>query len=116
MHDIRTASLSRRLASHIAALDLAKGTHLIEQTLAEAMGVSRTPIRRALAEFVSAGIVYSEPRRGYFLAMPSRSLFTSGLEFEVSDEEDLFDRIALDRLSTQLGDVFSEREIIERYK
>ncbi len=116
MLESRSGTLPRRLAAHLATLDLPKGTHLVEQTLADSMAVSRTPIRRALAEFAKAGIVYSRPRRGYFMAMELRSLFTSELDFEIVGRDDLFDRIALDRLSGRLGDEFSEADMLARYE
>jgi DNA-binding GntR family transcriptional regulator len=116
MLDNHSGTLSHRLAAHLASLDLPKGAHLIEQALADQMAVSRTPIRRALAEFAKAGIVYSEPRRGYFMAVASRALFTSELDFEIEGQDDLFARIALDRLSEQLENEFSEADIIARYE
>ena len=115
MLDSQSGALSRRLAAHLATLDLPRGSHLVEQVLADTMAVSRTPIRRVLAEFEKAGIVYSEPRRGYFLAVESRSLFTADFDFEIAGRSDLFDRISLDRLSGQLDDLFSEVDIATRY-
>lgn len=44
------------------------GTHLVESELADALGVSRTPIRDALRRLESDGLVHSEPNRGYVVA------------------------------------------------
>jgi DNA-binding GntR family transcriptional regulator len=48
------------------------GTFLREPDLAQAMGVSRTPIREALARLASEGLIERIPHRGYRL--PERSL------------------------------------------
>ena len=44
------------------------GERLDEQTLAARFGVSRTPIREALMQLASAGLVELQPRRGAFVA------------------------------------------------
>lgn len=43
-------------------------SRLVESELAEALGVSRTPIRDALRRLESDGLVRSEPNRGYVVA------------------------------------------------
>jgi DNA-binding GntR family transcriptional regulator len=43
-------------------------SRLVESELAEALGVSRTPIRDALRRLESDGLVQSEPNRGYVVA------------------------------------------------
>jgi len=52
------------------------GAHLDELGLAEKFGVSRTPIREALAQLGAEGLVEMRPRRGAFISTPSpRRLF-----------------------------------------
>lgn len=46
---------------------------LDERNLAERLGVSRTPIREALARLEHEGFVESIPRRGYFIVRKSRA-------------------------------------------
>jgi DNA-binding GntR family transcriptional regulator len=46
---------------------LADGTRLNEVRLAEALGISRTPLREALGQLVAAGLVEVRPRRGFFV-------------------------------------------------
>ena len=41
--------------------------HLDERQLSEKLGVSRTPIREAIAKLESEGIVITVPRRGVFV-------------------------------------------------
>jgi len=43
------------------------GDRLVETTIAEQLGVSRAPVREALAALEQTGIVVSIPRRGYFV-------------------------------------------------
>jgi DNA-binding GntR family transcriptional regulator len=107
--------LVRRLLSHIVSEGLAEGVHLAEQTLANALRVSRTPIRKALMDLAREGIVYSEARRGYFLARPSHALFAASLDFPALTEEYLFDRIAIDHLDGALPNLFARRDVVERY-
>ncbi len=47
--------------------ELAPGVHLKEPALAEMFGVSRLPIREAIAQLVREGLVRIEPRRGAFV-------------------------------------------------
>jgi DNA-binding GntR family transcriptional regulator len=48
--------------------ELPPGTFLDEVTLAQAMGISRTPLREALKVLTAEGLVRHEPRRGCFVA------------------------------------------------
>jgi DNA-binding GntR family transcriptional regulator len=51
----------------IALGDLAPGTHLKEPLLAQRFGVSRLPVREAIARLEREGLVRVEPRRGAFV-------------------------------------------------
>ena len=107
--------LIRRLLSHLVAEDTPEGAHLTEQGLADALKVSRTPIRKALTDLHAEGIVAKVAHRGYFLARPARTLFAASLDFPSFDEEALFERVALDHLQGVLPRSFSERDVISRY-
>jgi DNA-binding GntR family transcriptional regulator len=50
---------------------LAPGQHLVEQELAERLGVSRNPIREALQALERGGWVDLRPRHGAFVHIPS---------------------------------------------
>jgi DNA-binding GntR family transcriptional regulator len=52
------------LTVEIAAGELAAGTALDEQHLAERFGASRTPVREALRQLAVSGLVEMRPRRG----------------------------------------------------
>lgn len=59
--------VAERLRNRIFAHELAPGTWIDEQALAEAYGISRTPLREALKVLVSEGLVTLKPRRGCYV-------------------------------------------------
>ncbi len=107
--------LQVRLLRYLKELNLPQGAHLKEQDLADAMGVSRTPIRKSLAFLAEAGVVEARRHRGFVLRSPASELISAAVELPVTDDRQLFDRIALDRLNGDLPDIFSEEEIVRRY-
>ena len=54
----------QQLLTQIQRGQLKPGDYLREQAIAEALGVSRTPVREALRRLESDGLVISEPRFG----------------------------------------------------
>jgi DNA-binding GntR family transcriptional regulator len=59
--------VAERLRNRIFAHELAPGTWVDEQTLAEEYGISRTPLREALKVLASEGLVTLKPRRGCYV-------------------------------------------------
>lgn len=57
----------------IAGLKLQPGQPLTEASLAEWLGVGRTPVREALLRLKDEGLVVSIPRKSYFVSMISAS-------------------------------------------
>jgi len=108
--------LVRRLLNYIVANDLSTGAHLTEQFLADALSVSRTPVRKALVQLHAEGIVEKIAHRGYFLRRPAQALFAASLEFPTFDEDALFERVALDYLNGSLPAHFSERDLTTHYE
>jgi DNA-binding GntR family transcriptional regulator len=109
------APLIRRLLAHVIAADLPAGAHLTEQALADVLAVSRTPIRRALADMHAAGLVERIAHRGFFLTRPARALFAASLDFPGFDEDALFERVAIDQLDGVLPPVFSLPDLTRHY-
>jgi DNA-binding GntR family transcriptional regulator len=64
----RSETLRESIEELIAIGKLAPGQHLDETVLAEQFGVSRTPIREALIQLASMGIIVMRPRRGAIVA------------------------------------------------
>ena len=64
----RAERLADDLASDILAGRFDPGARLDENSLAERYGVSRTPVREALRQLASTGLIEMRPRRGAFIA------------------------------------------------
>jgi DNA-binding GntR family transcriptional regulator len=62
-----TALAVARLREAIVEGDLALGERLSETSLAAALGISKTPVREALARLQTEGLVMIAPRRGTFV-------------------------------------------------
>src|SRR5665647_493900 len=56
------------------------GMRLMEEELAEDMGVSRTPIREAIRKLEKEGLITIEPRRGAYVSQLSRQDMVEILE------------------------------------
>lgn len=64
---LREAALSA-IRQAILRGDLKPGQRLMESDIAEQMGMSRAPVREALCQLETEGLVVSEPHRGTFVA------------------------------------------------
>src|SRR5947208_3807186 len=94
----RAEKLREAIEESIATGTFAPGMHLEETELAQRFGVSRTPLREALIQLSSMGIVVLRPRRGAVVAevTPHRLLEM----FEVMAElEGMCGRLAARRMS-----------------
>jgi DNA-binding GntR family transcriptional regulator len=79
--------LMQQIIAHICRNDLPKGQHLAEETLAQELDVSRSPVRRALGLLVDRGVVSRRASHGFFLARPAAELVAGGEHAaEVEDE------------------------------
>ena len=65
--DSLSDEVARRLRRAIKRGDLPRGTHLVEQEIAEQFLVSRMPVRIAIQKLIDEGLVFKEPRRGAFV-------------------------------------------------
>ncbi len=63
--------LAQRIHLQIMSGELALGTRLRQETLAEEFGVSRTPVREALRQLQATGMLEILPRRGATVRGPS---------------------------------------------
>ena len=61
----RSKTVADRLRASILSGEYAPGAHLQEVPLADEMGVSRTPVRAALATLETEGLLSYTPKRGY---------------------------------------------------
>jgi len=67
------AQATQRIRNAIADGEFALGEMIPEESLAKAMGVSRTPVREALNELQRMGLVTIKPQRGSYVFEPTES-------------------------------------------
>ena len=100
------------LRQRIYAHELAPGTWIDEQALADTFGISRTPMREALKVLASEGLVRLEPRRGCYVAelseqdldeiFPVMALLEARVAFEAAGKATDADLLRLARLHEAL--------------
>ena len=94
----RSTTLREEIEEMIAMGKLPPGQHLDETELASLFGVSRTPIREALIQLASMGLVDMRPRRGAYVATVNAGQLVE--MFEVMAEfEAMCGRMAARRMS-----------------
>ena len=76
------------------------GTQLDERHLSEEMGISRTPLRSAIAQLVREGLVEYFPYRGNFVRTWTKRQINDLFEVRISLEK-LVVRLAIPKLSTE---------------
>jgi DNA-binding GntR family transcriptional regulator len=92
--------LRQQLEDAIISGEFAPGAHLDELGLAERYGLSRTPIREALAQLGAEGLVEIRPRRGAFVSTPSPHRLVEMFE-TMAELEAACGRLAARRLTAQ---------------
>jgi len=112
----RRALLALRILKYLQDGDQAVGSRLTETALADAFGVSRSPIRSALALLAEKDVLSFKPSRGYSLARPPSELRGIELHIEPSEQEALYRRIASDRFEGRLSERFTEATLVRRYR
>jgi DNA-binding GntR family transcriptional regulator len=86
--------------------ELAPGTRIVEDRLAERLGVSRNPVREALQALAGEGFVQLSPRRGAVVA-----------QITAEEAEDLFDvRAALEPLAARLAARHADAAGVDRLR
>lgn len=112
---IRTSTLLADIIRHIQREDLAAGDRLVELRLAQELGVSRSPLRRALNELAGRGLIAARPNRGFtLLKTPEDHAFRALLGQDDGDDS-LYLEIAADRLDGRLPDVITENALVRHY-
>ena len=70
-----------RIRALILSNKLRSGQKLVDRDLADLLGVSRTPIREALARLAVTGLVEARSRRGYYVAQYASEQMSELYEF-----------------------------------
>ena len=73
-------TIRQRLADDILRGVYPPGARLDENGLAKRFGLSRTPVREALRQLTSAGLVEMRPRRGVIVSLPTESTLAEMFE------------------------------------
>jgi DNA-binding GntR family transcriptional regulator len=112
-------TIPARIVELIQVQDWPVGSHLPAQRLADLLRVSRSPINEALQLLHEKGVVQREPNRGYFVARRMagpghQTLKSLGLD-GAAGSDDLYFRIAEDRLRGALPDDFTEALLRKTY-
>jgi DNA-binding GntR family transcriptional regulator len=112
--------LIRRVAAEIVERirehRMTPGTRLVERELAEQLRVSRSPVRGALRLLADDGVVAPGDSGGYVVRQAPEALATSNPRRQpASEDEDLYLRIAGDRLDGVLPDRVTEAALLRRY-
>ncbi|QKE93102.1 GntR family transcriptional regulator (plasmid) [Lichenicola cladoniae] len=117
-----SSKLPSRLAAQIIErtrhLGLSAGAHLKEQELADALRVSRTPVRLALNVLASMDLIENRPNRGFFLkhpAEPQRGVPGLKPAPDGAAEDLLYLQISDDRLTGRIPVRVLETEVARRY-
>ncbi len=115
---VASSPLQRDLAQQIAAMvadgELRPGDALTETALAQRLGVSRTPVRAALALLRQLGVAEKRGGAGIHVAAQAAT-HAPALAGEGPSEDALYSAILADRASQALGDTLSESELMARY-
>lgn len=90
----------QKLKNAIRKRYIKQGSQLIEGTLAEQLGVSRTPVRSSIKQLEAEGLVYTIPNRGAFVITPTFK--------EI--EETFFVRCQLEQAAAKLAATRIERD------
>lgn len=111
--------LHLRLASQIIAMafeeDWPEGHRLKESELALRLGLSRSPVRKALTYLEDKGIAARELNRGFYLTRSGADLDDTNREIPVTEDEAVYAAIIADRVRGLLEDVESEADLLRRY-
>lgn len=106
------AQIALRVLEMIQTGEAAPGSHVRENVIAEEFGVSRSPVRDALALLISLRLVRRLPHRGCFIASPSRSLVEAARKkLAANDQDAVYREIAAKRLDGELPATFTEADL-----
>jgi len=117
MESSSTHAIVQSLTSAIAAHRLRPGTRLVEQTLAEHFGVSRTLVRQALFQLAQNRLVTLKPARGAFVSTPSieeaRQVFAVRRILEAGMTRDFIRALTPGKLKILRAHVQAEQAAVE---
>ncbi|MCX3310991.1 GntR family transcriptional regulator [Pantoea vagans] len=114
MPQMLSSQLVQSIIQYINNQSLIVGARLPERALAEHLRVSRSPVRTALAKMAEKKLISRHPEGGYVVAegVLSCSPFTEPVK---STADEIYFKIANDRLNGELPEKVTENEMMRRY-
>ncbi|MFY0681625.1 MAG: GntR family transcriptional regulator [Thalassovita sp.] len=109
------SKISNRLLQDIVAGNMALGSHISAQQLADRYGVSRTPIREALEALETQGVLVRQPNRGYFVAQDIPASAKAALEQDAPSDSEDYQTLAADWLKNEIPEEVTEQFLRQRY-
>jgi DNA-binding GntR family transcriptional regulator len=108
--------IARDIADSICSGDIAPGSHLSAQRLADRFGVSRSPIREAMQILSGRGLVELRANRGFFAsAAPDGGQSRPSLDEDI-EAPDAYQQFAEDWLLDRIPEEATEQFLRERYR
>lgn len=108
-------TLATRIIEMVRREGCPVGHRLTELALCDSLGVSRSPVRKALQYLESKGVVTAAPSKGYQLAKSSAELDSLEITASTLSEEEIYLQIANDRVQGFLADEIVEADLMTRY-
>jgi DNA-binding GntR family transcriptional regulator len=108
-------TLATRIVEMIRRENYAIGHRLTELALSRELNVSRSPVRKALQYLEGQGVVNSLPRKGFQLAKSAYELASVDLGTPETSDEDLYLRIANERIHGDLPEEVHESDLMEQF-
>ncbi len=109
------SKISNRLLQDIVTGNVALGSHISAQQLADRYGVSRTPIREALEALEVQSVLIRQPNRGYFVADEIPASAQASLAQESESGADDYQVLAADWLKNELPEEVTEQFLRQKY-
>ncbi|TXL81579.1 GntR family transcriptional regulator [Vineibacter terrae] len=109
------SELARQILARIEKDDLQAGAPVRELALAQAFGVSRTPVRAALGVLEGLGYVRRTPGRGFVLAKKLNGAGRASARLPRSPFDELLTALMTDRARNRIPAEVSEAELMPRY-
>ncbi len=107
--------ISQRLMQEIVSGEIASGQHIGAQQLADRYGVSRTPVREALGNLESSGLLRRKTNRGYFVPEKITHTALQWLEDQRQSTIEPYQQLANDWLVNRLPEEVTEQYIRQKY-
>jgi DNA-binding GntR family transcriptional regulator len=107
--------LARQIMGYVRDNRLGREHHLVETSLAERFGVSRTLIRAALKRLAEEKIVHARRNQGFFLLKAWDKLEGKTIDIPPTIDEDLYRRLVRDRINGRIPESVIQVTLVKRY-